>query len=66
MYPTCKIRTEQNQVSKSTRHPPPLIDEYAEEVSARLQGGIVTEEIAAQLRTLVRHRDELCPACVRI
>jgi hypothetical protein len=62
MYPTGKIRTEQNQVSKSTRHPPLLIDEYAETVSARLQGGIVTDEIAAQLRTLVRHRDELCPA----
>jgi hypothetical protein len=62
MYRTDKIKTEQNQVSKSTRHPPLPIDEYAERVSDRLQSGIVTDEILAQLRTLVRHRDELCPA----
>ena len=48
--------------SKSTRHPPRLIDEYAESIAGRLDGGDLTDEIAAQLRTLVRHRSELCPA----
>ena len=51
------------ETSKSTRHPPWLIDEHAEEVAARLLGGCgLTDEIAAELRALVRHRDELCPA----
>jgi hypothetical protein len=50
------------QESFSKRHPPHLVDEHAESVAARLDGGDLPDEIAAQLRTLVRHRSELCPA----
>ena len=49
------------QESASRRHPPPLIDEYAEELAISLCEGCRTDETAAMLRTLVRHRSELCP-----
>jgi hypothetical protein len=61
MYCTDKARADQLQVSKSKRHPPLLIDEHAESVAARVEGGDLTDEIAAQLRALVRHRSVLCP-----
>ena len=62
MYATHKIRTDQIQVSTSRRHPPLLIDEHAERVAARVACGGLTNEVAAQLRPLVRHRNELCAA----
>ena len=49
------------QESASRRHPPPLIDEYAEKLAISLCEGCRTDETAAMLRTLVRHRSELCP-----
>jgi hypothetical protein len=62
MYRRDKNTTDQIQVCISKRHPPLLIDEQAERVSGRVKSGILTDDIAAQLRALVRHRDELCPA----
>jgi hypothetical protein len=50
------------ETSISKRHPPRVIDEYAEGVAARVTRAGPTNEIAAQLRALVRHRNELCPA----
>jgi hypothetical protein len=61
MHARDKDVAEQIQVCISKGHPPLLIDEHAESVAARLDGGDLTDEIAAQLRTLVRHRTELCP-----
>jgi hypothetical protein len=61
MYARDRDVADQIQVCISKRHPPLLIDEHAESVAARLDGDL-TDEIAAQLRALVRHRSELCPA----
>jgi hypothetical protein len=62
MFPQNRQRCRIVQESFSKRHPPHLVDEHAESVAARLDCGDLTDEIAAQLRTLVRHRSELCPA----
>lgn len=61
MSPTHRQCRWIDQETVSKRHPPHLVDEHAESVAARLDGGDLTDEIAAQLRTLVRHRSELCP-----
>ena len=61
MYAKRSFYLSKVQESASRRHPPPLFDEYAEELAISLCEGCRTDETAAMLRTLVRHRSELCP-----
>ena len=54
-------RSEKVQGTVSKRHPPPLLDEYAEDVAERLADKFPSDEMGAKLRALVRHRNEMSP-----
>ena len=47
--------------SVSNRHPPDLIDEFAEELAYSLPAQFPNEEMAAKLRAYVRHRNDMDP-----
>jgi hypothetical protein len=49
------------QDSESKRHPPPPIDEFAQDLAAGLAEKFASDVVAAKLRALVRHRNELDP-----
>jgi hypothetical protein len=54
--------SEKDQERVSSRHPPPLIDDFAEDLADSLTNVFPSDdELLAQLRTLVRHRDEISP-----
>ena len=53
---------EEDQGRVSSRHPPPLIDDFAEDLADSLSNVFPSDdEMLAQLRALVRHRDEISP-----
>jgi hypothetical protein len=54
-------RSEKVQESASKRHPPPLIDEFAENLIDSLAYEFPSDETAAMLRALVRHREDISP-----
>jgi hypothetical protein len=49
------------QESVSQRHPPHLLDEYAENVALRLANQFKTDDFAATLRAIVRHCRDVDP-----
>jgi hypothetical protein len=54
--------SEKDQERVSSRHPPPLIDDFAEDLANSLTNVFPSDdEMLAQLRALVRHRDEIGP-----
>ena len=61
MLPKNKGRFGKLQGGVSKRHPPPPIDEFAEDLAAGLAEKFSSDVIAAKLRALVRHRNELDP-----
>jgi hypothetical protein len=46
----------------SERHPPPLIDEFAEGLAVNFVDPCLANDTPAKLRALIRHRDEIGPA----
>jgi hypothetical protein len=50
----------------SERHPPPLIDEFAEYLAVNFVDACLANDTPAKLRALIRHRDELSPAVRRL
>ena len=50
----------------SERHPPPLIDEFAEHLAVNFVDACLANDTPAKLRALIRHRDELSPAVRRL
>lgn len=61
MYSGRSYRSEKVQESASTRHPPPLIDEFAENFADSLAYEFPSDQTAAMLRALVRHREDISP-----
>src|SRR5262245_39463484 len=61
MSTTYGYRSEKVQDSISKRHPPPLIDEFAEDLADRLTDQFPSNEIGAKLRAVVQHRNEMSP-----
>ena len=61
MFPKHKGHLCKLQDSASKRHPPPPIDEFAEDLAADLAEKFSSDVIVAKLRALVRHRNELDP-----
>jgi hypothetical protein len=61
MYTRGSHCSEKVQESASKRHPPPLIDEFAENLADSLAYEFPSDETAAKLRPLVRHRDDISP-----
>jgi len=59
MFPKDKVCFAKHQDSASRRHPPPPIDEFAEDLAAGLAEKFSND--AAKLGALVRHRNELDP-----
>ena len=49
------------QVSVGQRHPPHLLDEYVQSVALRLADQFTTNDFAATLRAIVRHRHDVDP-----
>jgi hypothetical protein len=52
--------------SVSSRHPPDLIDEFAEDLAYSLAAEFPNKDMAAKLRTLVRSRNEMDPNVRRL
>jgi hypothetical protein len=50
----------------SERHPPPLIDEFAEYLAVNFVDACLANDTPAKLRALTRHRDDLSPAVRRL
>ena len=61
MFMKYGCRSEKVQGTVSKRHPPPLIDEFAEDLADRLADQFCSDEMGAKLRALVRHRNEISP-----
>jgi hypothetical protein len=61
MLTKARFCREKIQESVSGRHPPPLIDEFAEDVADRLADQFWSDDMGAKLRALVRHRNEISP-----
>jgi hypothetical protein len=53
------------QECASDRHPPPLIDEFAADLTALVEA-CPANDTEAKLRALIRHREELSPAVRRL
>jgi hypothetical protein len=54
-------KVQELRESVSTRHPPHLIDDFAEDLAYRLPDQFPSEEMAAKLNAYVRHRNDINP-----
>jgi hypothetical protein len=61
MSPTDKRWLDKVQATSSKRHPPPLIDEFAEALTVDLSVRFFSDDIGSKLRALARHGGELDP-----
>jgi len=61
MHVRSKSQLYKGQDSVSKRHPPPLIDEFAEDLAVSLAYEFPSDQMPAKLRAFARHREDISP-----